>query len=71
MHVFVDTMSTFTGAWCANSVTSCLDSDINNTAFYSFKTIFCNICHKKIVKIIRFALFPMSFYGKAILIALS
>ena len=47
MHVFADTMS-----WCANSVTSCLDSDINNIAcqFYSFKTIFCNICHKKMIK---------------------
>ena len=38
MRVFADTMSNFTGALCANSVTSCLESDINNTAcqFYSF-----------------------------------
>ena len=42
MHVSADTMSNFTGALCANSLTSNLDSDTNNTAcqFYSFKTIF-------------------------------
>ena len=48
MRVFAN----FTGAWCAKSVTSCLASDINNTAckFNSFKTIFCSLCHKKMMK---------------------
>ena len=41
MRVPADTMSNFTGAWCANSVTSYLDSDINTACqFYSFKTIY-------------------------------
>ena len=52
LFIFADIMSNFTRAWCAKSVTSCLDSDINSTAcqFYSFKTIFCNLCHKKMRK---------------------
>ena len=39
---FADTTWNVTGALCASSVTSCLDSNINNTAcqFYSFKTIY-------------------------------
>ena len=56
MRGFGDTTWNFTGAWCASSVTSCLDSYINNTGcqFYRFKMIYLQHLSKENDEIISF-----------------